>query len=232
MDIDFPKQFSHLLDKYNISKEFNKNKSFLLGLDNIPELIYGKSKDYWFFADGKNGLYEVREYRRINTLSLNEIYHRLENIQYDFIIGYLKTEEKYLAKHPISGKMTEWTPEEAYEICNKLNKRIPELEPAIALSPKYSFLYSTDIINDRFPLGESTIAKNAIYAYSYALQILKAPFPLGESTIANDVEESYNYARYVIRGRFKLGEKKILNSYLWTHYAKRFNLKVTDEGYI
>lgn len=56
--MNFPKEYSNILDKYNISKEFNKNKSFLLELDNIPDLIYGIDENKeWFLAVGKKGLY-------------------------------------------------------------------------------------------------------------------------------------------------------------------------------
>jgi hypothetical protein len=59
------------------------------------------------------------------------LYHKLDNVPYDFIIGNLKDEGKYLAPHPISKKMTEWTPETAYEFVKKSEKIIPELEEII-----------------------------------------------------------------------------------------------------
>jgi hypothetical protein len=238
MNIDFPKEHSHLLDKYNISKEFNKNRSFLLELDNIPDLIYGiNNKEEWILAQGKNGLYKLinslnESHPKLENLpfgfyrlkdsndqfSLNEIYHKLDNVPYDFIIGNLKDEGKYLAPHPISGKITEWSSSDAYEMCEKLNKRIiPELEPAIAKDAYYSYLYANYIIKGRFELGEPAIAMNPEHSCYYAINVLHGRFLLGEKAISQNSIHSYDYAKDIIKGRWEPGEAAIAKSAAYSY---------------
>lgn len=195
MNIPFPKEYSHLLNDYNISKEFNKNKSFLLSID-IPDFIYGFNKKYWFLAYGKGGLYQFEDSKEFkNELSLNEVCNHIESIQYDFILGY-KKEEKFISPHPISGKITEWTPESAYEITSKLKKRIPELESVIMKDAMYAYWYAMDVMMDRWPEAESIIIKDARWAYYYAKGVINNRWLEAEPIIMKDRKWSFYYADF------------------------------------
>jgi uncharacterized membrane protein (UPF0127 family) len=253
--IKFPKKFKNSLFRYDTTKEFNKNKSFIMNLDHIPEFIYGINKNIWFLAEGEGGLYNFEDaYKNENSneeaLSLNEISQRLKDYKYDFIIGYKKEIKKYLAPHPISGKMTEWKSEDDYKNklagyyvelngnanFEKIISKFPELslkysesiiatfplgEEAIATSAEHSYEYAQKIIKGRFELGESAIAKDDRYSYRYARDVINGRFELGEQVIATNAETSYRYAKEIIKGRFELGEPAIAkDSYYSGAYAK------------
>lgn len=254
MNILFPEQFNKILERYNIQKEYEKPRSFILhNLSFIPDLIYGiNSEKYWFLATGKNGLYQyVDSERKIGSYSLIDITKIIKNhIPYNFIFGN-KKEEKYLAPHPISGKVTEWTPKDAFYICKKLNKRIPELEfviakdaqyaywyaeeiikgrfrlgeQIIATNPEFSYSYANNIIKGRFELGENIISKSPKYSYRYAAHILNSRFPLGESAIATHAELAYSYAKNIIKGRFELGEIVILKDVFYEKFYRKLFLQ-------
>ena len=53
-------------------------------------------------------------------------------------------------------------------------------EAAIAVDPKYAYLYAKNILKSPFPKGEAAIAKDANYAYLYAREVLKANFYYGD----------------------------------------------------
>ena len=84
-----------------------------------------------------------------------------------------------------------------------------ELEPIIAKSAEYSYMYADEVLSDEFKLGEKAIAKDSVYAFWYAKYILKDKFPLGEPAIAKDSYYSYLYAFDILEGPFKLGESEI-----------------------
>ena len=97
----------------------------------------------------------------------------------------------------------------AYKYVSKHGKD-EELEPIIAKSAKYSYLYANDILKGPFKLGEKAIASVSNLAYLYALRILKKkPFPLGEPAIAKDEEYSKKYTQEVLKKDFYLDGKLI-----------------------
>jgi hypothetical protein len=77
------------------------------------------------------------------------------------------------------------TPDRAYEICYKENKRIRELEDIIASSSYYSYKYSFNIIKGRFEEGEKIISTADNWSYGYAKHVIKGPFYLGHPIIFN-----------------------------------------------
>jgi hypothetical protein len=234
------------MDKYETLKKPNELKLFLLCVNPLPELIYGTSGDFWFSAEGKGGLFEFKssQSKRKQNLSLNEIYNTLENIPYDFTIGYSKEKEKYLALHPISGKMTEWKNEEeyirlaseyAFRFAKKSKTRNQNLEKLIAKDSKYSYQYAKEIIKGRFEAGEATIAKEAHESFFYALEVLKGRFELGEMAISKSGSYSRQYAQCILNERFKLGEPAIVAMFFEKDtkrrnqaysYVKKFKLSI------
>jgi hypothetical protein len=81
------------------------------------------------------------------------------NLKYPNVIMYSR--EKEIAKA---------TPKLAYEYTSEHGKD-EELEPIIAKSAKYSYLYADEVLSDEFELGEKAIAKDNVYAYWYARYI-------------------------------------------------------------
>ena len=65
----------------------------------------------------------------------------------------------------------------AFEHCRDNKKRVPEYEPIIARSAKYSYLYARFVVQDRFELGEKKIFKNIEYCCRYATTVIKGRLP-------------------------------------------------------
>ena len=114
-----------------------------------------------------------------------------------------------LNNHSHEKEIAKTNPKWAYEYVSKHGKD-EDLEPIIAKSAKYSYLYAKYILNAQpFPLGEKIIAKSAEYSYLYAAEVLKKSFKLGEKAIATDAQYSYFYAKNILKKPFPLGEKAI-----------------------
>ena len=75
-------------------------------------------------------------------------------------------------------------PEYCYEYC-VVHGECMELEPVIATSARYSYLYAKNVIGGRFEKGEDAIATDAYYSYLYALHIIDGRFEKGEKAIAS-----------------------------------------------
>ena len=58
----------------------------------------------------------------------------------------------------------------AYEYTSEHGKD-KELEPIIAKSAEYSYMYADEVLSDEFKLGEKAIAKDSDYAFWYAKYI-------------------------------------------------------------
>jgi hypothetical protein len=65
----------------------------------------------------------------------------------------------------------------AFEHCRDNKKRVPEYEPIIARSAKYSYLYARFVVQGRFELGEKKIFKNIEYCCRYATTVIKGRLP-------------------------------------------------------
>jgi len=65
----------------------------------------------------------------------------------------------------------------AFEYCRNNKKRVPEYEPIIARSAKYSYLYARFVVQGRFELGEKKIFKNIEYCCRYATTVIKGKLP-------------------------------------------------------
>ena len=115
----------------------------------------------------------------------------------------------------------------AYEYTSEHGKD-KELEPIIAKSAEYSYMYADEVLSDEFKLGEKAIAKDSDYAYWYAKYILKDKFPLGEPAIAKDSYYSYLYALDILEGPFKLGEPEIAKD---EYYSKRYTQEVLKKDF-
>lgn len=114
-----------------------------------------------------------------------------------------------LSKHSHIKEVAKVTPKWAFEYAKEhgINK---ELEPIIAKSAYYSYLYAQDILNGkRFKLGEPTIAKDVDQSFEYALWILKKAFPEAEPTIAKYAFTSREYTQLVLKRDFYLDGKLI-----------------------
>ena len=103
-----------------------------------------------------------------------------------------------------------------------------ELEPIIAKSAKYSYMYADEVLSDEFKLGEKAIAKDSVYAFWYAKYILKDKFLLGEPAIAKDSYYSYLYAFDILEGPFKLGEPEIAKD---EFFSKRYTQEVLKKDF-
>lgn len=68
------------------------------------------------------------------------------------------------------------TPEEAYWIIRKDNKRNRKLEKFILNDPRYTFFYIENVIKEPWKEGEQAIYKNCFFSVSYAKKILEGPF--------------------------------------------------------
>lgn len=66
---------------------------------------------------------------------------------------------------------------QAFEYCRDNKKRVPEYEPIIARSAKYSYLYARFVVQGRFELGEKKIFKNIEYSARYASTVIKGRLP-------------------------------------------------------
>lgn len=129
------------------------SKEVLLDIDPIPDYIEGKSltSSQFVIAIGKNGLYsfgndDFNLFGPLNLHSLIELYRYLKPGKYDFKIGYLKTEETFLVKHPISGKITEWTYDSALEFCcNNSSYKFEEFEKLFSKDPKSAYRYAKEL---------------------------------------------------------------------------------------
>jgi hypothetical protein len=93
--------------------------------------------------------------------------------------------------------MANMTPEEAYKICYKKNKRITKLENIIASSSYYSYMYARDVVKNRFEEGEKEISTASNWSFGYAKNIIKAPFPLGHPAIFNSESSRSNYSDFL-----------------------------------
>jgi hypothetical protein len=110
------------------------------------------------------------------------------------------------------------TSQEAYSICYREKKRIPQLESVISLDPVLSYHYATEVINGTFELGEKIISDHSHYSYLYARDIIKGPFELGEKIISDHSYYSYLYARDIIKEPFEKCHHIIFNSGYRNHY--------------
>lgn len=215
-------------NSYEITEYKNQPKSFLLDIIPLPDYINGRSETYEFVCELNHVFYTVQEIFKheftcrqlLGRLRKYQCFHDSDPIDfpkftiieifkyiskhftmqfYDFTIGYKKEIKKYLAKHPISGKMTEWKDEKEYNKINEkyiescfeealtLQKRLIKLEPIIAKSAEFSYRYAKCVIKGRFPLGEPMIAKSIRYSYEYALDVIKGRFELGEPEIKKHI---------------------------------------------
>lgn len=155
--------------------------------------------------------------------------------------GYIKKLEemtnpsKYLAPHPISGRMTEWTPKEAYQICKKLRRKkgIPELESIIMKDPEWAYKYAYNVIDKRWPEAESIIMKDPGSAYKYAYFVIKKRFFEAEPYIMKDPYWAYEYACDILEKRWPEAESIIIKDPQSAHaYAKEFYLKIVNGEFI
>jgi hypothetical protein len=69
------------------------------------------------------------------------------------------------------------TPEEAYSICLKNNKRDKNLEQYIIKDPGWSYYYARDIIKGRWKEAEQYIINDSRYAYYYSRNIIEGKLP-------------------------------------------------------
>ena len=115
----------------------------------------------------------------------------------------------------------------AYEYTSEHGKD-KELEPIIAKSAEYSYMYADEVLSDEFKLGEKAIAKDSVYAFWYAKYILKDKFSIGEPAIAKDSYYSYLYALDILEGPFKLGEPEIAKD---EYYSKRYTQEVLKKDF-
>ena len=114
-----------------------------------------------------------------------------------------------LNKHSYEKELAKTNPKWAFEYTSEHGKD-KELEPIIAKSAKYSYMYAKDILKNKpFKLGEPAIAKHDGYSYEYANQVLKGPFKLGEPTIAKNEFYSKTYTQDILKKDFYLDGKLI-----------------------
>lgn len=66
---------------------------------------------------------------------------------------------------------------QAFEYCRDNKKCVPEYEPIIARSAKYSYLYARFVVQGRFELGEKKIFKDIEYSARYASTVIKGRLP-------------------------------------------------------
>ena len=75
---------------------------------------------------------------------------------------------------------------QAFEYCRDNKKCVPEYEPIIARSAKYSYLYARFVVQGRFELGEKKIFKDLNLEISKGEKIgLIGPTGIGKSTLIN-----------------------------------------------
>ena len=86
----------------------------------------------------------------------------------------MDTEERIRSHANLIGM--DYPPKKAYEYALSKNTPQPDLEPRIAGSAQYSFLYAKNVLKGRFELGEPSIATNLQFAFYYAKDILKGRF--------------------------------------------------------
>ena len=96
----------------------------------------------------------------------------------------------------------------AYEYTSEHGKD-KELEPIIAKSAEYSYMYADEVLSDEFKLGEKAIAKDSDHAFWYAKYILKDKFPLGEPAIARNDYFAALYTSISLKKDFYLDGKLI-----------------------
>ena len=104
-----------------------------------------------------------------------------------------------LNSHSLEYEIAKTNSKWAYEYTSEHGED-KELEPIIAKSAEYSYMYADEVLSDEFKLGEKAIAKDSDYAYWYAKYILKDKFPLGEPAIAKDSYYSYLHALDILEG--------------------------------
>ena len=82
-----------------------------------------------------------------------------------------------LNSHSHEKEIAKTKPIWAYEYVSKHGKD-EDLEPIIAKSAKYSYLYAINILEGPFKLGEPAIAKDPYYSKKYTNDVLKKDFYL------------------------------------------------------
>ena len=121
------------------------------------------------------------------------------------------------------------TPKEAYDMSYSNPELRPKLEPTIAKSAEWSYLYALSVLKRKpFPLGEPAISTSARYSYCYARYCLKGkPFPAGEPVMATSAEYSYYYAIDVLQRRFPAGEPALATDACMAYdYNQRFGTSI------
>ena len=117
-------------------------------------------------------------------------------------------------------------PRLAYQCAEKLGRRLPIVETAIAKNALYAYLYARDVIEGRFPEGEAVIAKDGWSAAYYAKDVIKGRWLEAEEVIASSAEGSYNYAISVLKDRFIPGEFEISDSRYKYKYEDFFGIEL------
>lgn len=101
----------------------------------------------------------------------------------------------------------------AFEKCRDSKQRISELEPIIARSAKYSYLYARFIVQGRFELGEKKIFKSIEYSCRYACSAIKGKLPEEghNRMIAAAMVEASMWTKMYLLG-LEVFEKKVLTA--------------------
>jgi hypothetical protein len=103
------------------------------------------------------------------------------------------------ARPPTKSELTD--PEKAYFYAfEKISRRFPEGEAAIATSPYWSYHYARRVIRGRFPEAEAAIATSR-WALNYAWHVIHeleagGRWPEAEEAIAKDPEDAKFYLEH------------------------------------
>lgn len=118
------------------------------------------------------------------------------------------------------------TPEQAFDICLREDKRKPELEPIILTNAFWTFNYIQHVVKSRWPEAEYMVLNNVNFCYWYSINIIKGRWLKAEPVILTDIYSTYLYALYVIKGRWSEAEPIIKQyDYYWEDYCQHFNIK-------
>lgn len=113
---------------------------------------------------------------------------------------------------------------QTYIHAREKQKRVPKMEPLIALNGEVSYFYALRILNGRFFDGEKQIAKTPKWAIKYARFILRNRFEKAEKNIAKNPEWCYEYYKFVIKRKLP---KKLHNAMIMFSYEDPSNYFVT-----
>lgn len=91
---------------------------------------------------------------------------------------------------------------DAFNLVNKNNRRMVELEPYIMKDPWLAYVYADRYIHHRWPAAERYIMQDPAAACNYATTILKSPWPEAEKVIDTDL--TY---RQIYKDAFKFFKK-------------------------